>query len=496
MSERVLIIRADAGPEIGTGHVMRCLALAQGWQDAGGQAVFAATHQLPALEQRLVSEGFRIERLSAHAGRDADATQTAELASRSDAHWVVLDGYSFGADYQRSLNAAGHKVFLIDDFGHSEHYFADVVLDQNPGTREELYRNREPHTKLLLGPQYALLRREFRAWEEWKRDFTEAPRLLITLGGADPGGMTPSIIEALKGAPFENVETTVLVGLANPNRAQIEALANPSIRLLHNIANVPYEMARSDIAIIAAGGTLWELLYMGNCALSYSRNQVQADVLSELATSGTVNWLGPVEEFDPERLVEGIMRLAKRPDCRRRMSSRARAVVDGSGVPRVLQALGIEAPDTCVRLVAVSSDEKDEFMRMARQHFSELNPAFVPDSDWTNHYFENLQSNPNYCLRWMMSGRERAGFMLYGIENHRFLPRTTGMIYEVYVAPQHRRKGIARICARQAIAELRSFCPSKLQLETVEGNEKANSLWQSMGFRRVSERFVLQDGRP
>jgi ribosomal protein S18 acetylase RimI-like enzyme len=96
----------------------------------------------------------------------------------------------------------------------------------------------------------------------------------------------------------------------------------------------------------------------------------------------------------------------------------------------------------------------------------------------------------------MMSGRERAGFMLYGIENHRFLPRTTGMIYEVYVAPQHRRKGIARICARQAIAELRSFCPSKLQLETVEGNEKANSLWQSMGFRRVSERFVLQDGRP
>ena len=496
MSERVLIIRADAGPEIGTGHVMRCLALAQGWQDAGGQAVFATTHELPTLEQRLVSEGFRIERLSVEPGSVEDAVQTAGLASRMGADWILLDGYCFSAEYQRSLKSAGNNIFLIDDFGHSDHYFADFILDQNFGTREAFYRDRESHTKLLLGPQYALLRREFRPWGEWKRDFTEAPRLLITLGGADPGGMTPRIIEALKSVPFENLESTVLVGAANPNCAQIETLANPPIRLLHNIANVPYEMARSDIAIIAAGGTLWELLYMGNCVLSYSRNQVQADVLSELAAAETVNWLGPVEEFDPKRLVDGIMSLANHPDCRRRMNSRARAVLDGSGVTRVLQALGIQAPDIGVRLVAVSSDEKDEFMRMARQHFSELNPTFVPDSDWTNHYFENLQSNPNYCLRWMMSGGERAGFMLYGVENHRFLPRTTAMIYEVYVAPQHRRKGIARICARQAIAELRSFCPSKLQLETVEGNERANALWQSMGFRRVSERFVLQDGRP
>ena len=131
--------------------------------------------------------------------------------------------------------------------------------------------------------------------------------------------------------------------------------------------------------------------------------------------------------------------------------------------------------------------------RTHEQHFSELNPAFTPHADWNEHYFDAIVGNPEYYLRWLVDGSERVGFILFGLENHRFLPRKTGMIYEMYVAPAHRRKGIARICAKQAMAEMRSFSPSKIQLETVEGNAKANALWESMGFRQVSQRFVLQD---
>lgn len=500
MTERLLLIRADAGPEIGTGHVMRCLALAQGWQDSGGQALFATTAEIPAIEQRLASEGFRIEHIAAKPGSVDDAALTGDLASRLNVSLTVLDGYCFGAEYQRSLKKAGQKILQIDDYGEAEHYFADLVLDHNTGATEGLYRNREPYTQLLLGPQYALLRREFRAWREWKREFPgTARKLLVTLGGADPGNMTLRIVEALKKNQMDGLEATVLMGAANPNLAEIEAAvrASPSIRLLRN-SNVPYEMARADISIIAAGGTLWELLFMGNCVLSYSRNQVQADVLSGLADRGALDWLGPGSEFDGERLVQQIAGVASQRGCRERMSAKARAVVDGMGVQRVLQAVGVDLSDSvqAVRLVAVSTADKEKFMRMALQHFSELNPEFTPHVDWTDRYFETIQSTPSYCLRWMMDGSERAGFILFGIEPHRFLPRQTGMIYEVYVAPAHRRKGIARLCALQAITEMRAFCPSKLQLETVDGNEKANALWQSMGFRRVSERFVLQDGRP
>src|SRR5579864_50733 len=135
--------------------------------------------------------------------------------------------------------------------------------------------------------------------------------------------------------------------------------------------------------------------------------------------------------------------------------------------------------------------EKREFMEMALNHFRELNPAFKPASDWQTCYFESIQNNPNYSLCWILADGVRAGFVLYGIEPHRFLPRRTGAIYELYVSPEYRRKGIARSCAEIVITELWKSSPSKIQLEVVEGNEAALGLWNSLGFDKVSERFTL-----
>lgn len=85
----------------------------------------------------------------------------------------------------------------------------------------------------------------------------------------------------------------------------------------------------------------------------------------------------------------------------------------------------------------------------------------------------------------------RVGFVLYGVEEHRFLPRKTGAIYELYIVPDQRRKGIARACAEGVIQDLWKAFPSKIQLEVVDGNGAAAELWRSLGFQRVSERLVL-----
>jgi ribosomal protein S18 acetylase RimI-like enzyme len=142
-------------------------------------------------------------------------------------------------------------------------------------------------------------------------------------------------------------------------------------------------------------------------------------------------------------------------------------------------------------MLPVSAAERGQFLRMAEQHFRDLNSDFVPHADWTMSYFEGIQANPNYSLRWIMAEGQRAGFILYGIERHRFLPRSTGGIFELYVSPPHRRRGLARRCAQLAIAELEKLGPSKIQLEVVEGNEGARALWLSMGFHKVSERYIL-----
>jgi ribosomal protein S18 acetylase RimI-like enzyme len=145
-----------------------------------------------------------------------------------------------------------------------------------------------------------------------------------------------------------------------------------------------------------------------------------------------------------------------------------------------------------VTMTPIARADREAFMEMAVRHFCDLNSSFVAGDDWKQNYFERVVSKPRSFARWILCDEQRAGFVVFGLEDHRFLPRLTGMIYELYVLPEFRRMGVARSCALQAIGELREFAPSKIQLEVMEGNTGALALWRSMGFEKVSERYVLQ----
>lgn len=144
-----------------------------------------------------------------------------------------------------------------------------------------------------------------------------------------------------------------------------------------------------------------------------------------------------------------------------------------------------------VSMLPVLPADREDFQKMAVDHFSELNSSFVPQNDWQERYFPAILANPQYFLRWIICDGQRAGFILFGLEDHRFLPRKTGSIYELYVLPEFRRRGVAKACALEAIRELWTYSPSKIQLEVIEGRRAAAALWKSLGFQKVTERFVL-----
>ncbi len=193
-----LLLRADANALMGTGHVMRCLALAQAWQDRGGLAAFLSAPLPSAIETRLSAEGLAVVALKSWPGGAADAAETIRQAEALQADWVVVDGYQFDAAYHKALKDAGLKLLVLDDNGDSGFYWADLVLNQNIHAQADWYKNRASYTRLLLGTQYALLRREFLAWRGWQRDTPEtAYKILVTLGGSDPDNVTLKVLEAL-----------------------------------------------------------------------------------------------------------------------------------------------------------------------------------------------------------------------------------------------------------------------------------------------------------
>ncbi len=247
MSIGTLLIRADASTAIGTGHVMRCLALAQTWQDLGGKAAFAMAQSTPAIQKRLTVESCDVWPVSCCAGSIDDVRQTTALAEKQKCEWVVIDGYQFKAEYQRGLKSAGFKILFLDDWGHSEHYLADAVLNQNASAASMLYSGRERYTRLLLGPRYALLRREFNAWRGWKRAIgPTCNRALVMMGGGDAGNVTGTVLEALSLLAMPELETTVVVGGSNPHVGELQdqvAQSGLPITLLKDITNVGEAMA-------------------------------------------------------------------------------------------------------------------------------------------------------------------------------------------------------------------------------------------------------------
>src|SRR5689334_10829142 len=142
---QVLTIRADANPGMGSGHIMRCLALAQGWQAEGGQACFVAHDTLPvALYDRLLAEGMQVQLYTGLPGSSDDADYLIQQAH----DLVVVDGYQFGAAYQHRLKSAGQHILFIDDNGHAGEYVADWVLNQNIHATSDFYAERASNTKL------------------------------------------------------------------------------------------------------------------------------------------------------------------------------------------------------------------------------------------------------------------------------------------------------------------------------------------------------------
>ncbi len=337
----LLLVRADASAQIGSGHIMRCLALAQAWKEYGGRAIFLMAPGVPTLASRVCSEGFEVELLQAEPGSLGDAAETGSLARRQDPAWLALDGYHFSAAYCRALRPELANLLLFDDLGDADYACADLVLNQNAYARPEMYNGRPSNGRLLIGSRFTLLRREFWSWRGQAREVaSKVSNVLVTFGGGDSENVTAKVLRALSLVPSWNVR--VMVGSSNPHHNELRLLAaslQQSIDLRSESTRMADEMAWADLAISAGGSTTWELAFMGVPAALLVQTANQCGTADYVHRHGVAINLGWHYQISPTGIAQALCQLGENRASRQSMSARGRDLLDGYGGQRVVEAM-------------------------------------------------------------------------------------------------------------------------------------------------------------
>jgi UDP-2,4-diacetamido-2,4,6-trideoxy-beta-L-altropyranose hydrolase len=344
-----LIIRADATPQIGTGHVMRCLALAEAWRDEGGEAVFICHYGSDAIEKRIRQKGFDILPLPHVYPHPSDINCVIGVINRyrtlspAPKIWVAIDGYGFDAAYQEYVKKkTGCELLCIDDYGHASHYYADLVVNQNVSSKSELYIGKTTDSRLLLGARYVMLRNEFLCGSVKQRENPPVGRkILVSMGGGDTSHVILKVLSGLKRLAMEGVEVRIIIGPENSHISALEEEINGEsvYKLLANVTNMQELMMWADLVITAGGTTSWEAAYMGlpQVVTYFADNQKSnAKALDEKKIG--IN-LGYHQYLTAETIAEKLKEIMMDQERRSLMSQRGQTLIDGLGRQRICKIM-------------------------------------------------------------------------------------------------------------------------------------------------------------
>jgi UDP-2,4-diacetamido-2,4,6-trideoxy-beta-L-altropyranose hydrolase len=342
MRPDTLVIRADASVGTGTGHVMRCLALAQAWRRMGGALLFVMAQSTPAVLRRLQEEEIEVASWKCIPGSKEDGDNLVKIADERCATWIAVDGYVFDFAYQRRITDSQHSLLCIDDIGRCAPYCTDFVLNQNVYAHVGMYPGCESSTNLLLGPRYALLREEFLAWRSWEREFpATAKRLLVTMGGSDPHNVTALLVDALRRSDLD-IELIIVIGGSNPNAEEFRQLLRESgkgFKLEIDAHDLSGLMAEADMAISSGGSTCYELALLQVPMILIALAENQTPTAKSLAHQSAAINAGWFQDIDLRSFIGMVRALLLDSDVRRLLAKKARQLVDGNGARRVCESM-------------------------------------------------------------------------------------------------------------------------------------------------------------
>lgn len=331
---------------MGSGHVMRCLTLAAEFRERGAQITFITRPSTGSLLDMVRAKGYRLHVLADDAkgttagsgapgtthsqwlsvSWETDAQQTLQVLDGVAAAWLVVDQYALDARWERRMRGRVSQILVIDDLADRPHE-CDVLLDQNLGRKQGDYAGLvSGDTRLLLGPEHALLRAAFHAQQEHavarREKGGQVRRILVTFGGSDRQGLTEMALRAIEvnglGAAVD-----VAMGIGDPRKTGLDQIARrmPQHITFHGFdADMARLMTEADLAIGAAGSSSWERCYLGLPTIMVVVADNQRRSAAALADAGAVINLGDAQAGLEEQLIKALTLITKDQDLRSQLS--------------------------------------------------------------------------------------------------------------------------------------------------------------------------------
>lgn len=345
----LVYVRVDSSEYMGTGHVMRCLALTDKLRETRNADVKFICRQLAGnMASYIKQRGYVVHLLPPPALEEFDEIGLSQSQSvflgvpwRVDAEEVkifldeepvcvdllIVDNYAIDGEWESLMRSAVREIMVIDDLADRSHN-CDILLDQNLyDDMFSRYDHRVPEAcRKFLGPQYVLLRPEF---YEARRNLHDrhgaVKRIIVFFGGTDPTNETVKTLEAIALINRQEFAIDVVVGAGNPFKSQVEKLCKelPQTSFYCQVSNMAELMRHADLAIGAGGSTSWERCYLGLPAVVIVTAENQEKTTTVIARKGAIDYIGKSSEVSKEIICDAIQRVVADRAHLKSMSQRA-----------------------------------------------------------------------------------------------------------------------------------------------------------------------------
>lgn len=335
-------MRADGNPEIGIGHIMRCVSIADEIKQMGEEVCFILADECAS--ELLQQKGYRYIVLhTAYDCMESEIDVLKQLIEQHKPDLLVVDSYSVTKHYFEEINDIV-KTAYMDDLGDNS-YPVNILINYNVYATDEMYgQAKDCVGRFLLGAQYAPLREEFRT--NGCAVAKDVRNVFISTGGSDKYNLAGMMLDFfMQDEELKMLNYHVICGNFNVHEKELEQKANKftNINLYKNVSNIAEIMKRCDLAISAAGSTLYELAALSIPSIIFSFADNQKKPTEAFGFCGAAVSVGHYEADDKGAFMRSMMKTIKKVcadyDERQEMAHNANRLVDGLGAGRIARAI-------------------------------------------------------------------------------------------------------------------------------------------------------------